>query len=72
MREISAEELRENFEHFDSDGDGRLELSEFVRLLQALDTKDTDKSAAMGFQAIDSDGSGRVEFDEFVQWFATR
>jgi len=69
MHEISEEELRENFDHFDSDGDGRLQMAEFVRLLEALDALDSEEDARLGFREIDTDGSGHVEFEEFTRWF---
>jgi calmodulin len=69
MDSISEEELRENFDHFDADGDGKLELSEFIHLLDALDALDTEEQAKIGFREIDSDGSGRVDFEEFSEWF---
>lgn len=72
MNEMSQEELKENFDHFDSDGDGQLEFSEFVCLIQALDADAPDDEARLGFRAIDTDGSGVIEFEEFAQWFSSR
>ncbi|MFU8765426.1 MAG: hypothetical protein ACNA7T_12925 [Haliea sp.] len=34
MSSVSDQELRENFDHFDSNGDGKLELAEFVAWFQ--------------------------------------
>jgi calmodulin len=72
MSSVSDQELRDNFDHFDSNGDGKLELAEFVALLEALDAVAAGEDPAIGFRAIDSDGSGIVEFDEFVAWFQDR
>ncbi len=72
MDGISEEELRENFDHFDADGDGKLELSEFIHLMEALDALDSEASAKIGFREIDSDHSGRVEFEEFAAWFTSQ
>ena len=69
---MDEEELRENFEHFDRNNDGRLDLAEFGELMTALGALEPGESATMGFQAIDTDRSGLVEFDEFVRWFAQR
>jgi Ca2+-binding EF-hand superfamily protein len=71
MREISAEELRENFDHFDANGDGRIDVGEFTRLMAALGGEEPGMDAAIGFSAIDTDGSGLIEFDEFSSWFET-
>ena len=72
MSDIDLEELKENFEYFDSNGDGRLDLAEFSRLLAALDALEPGEDASLGFNEIDSDGSGGVEFDEFARWFSAR
>lgn len=72
MTELSTAELRENFDHFDTDNDGKLELGEFKQLMAALDADGAGEDAALGFRAIDSDGSGLVEFDEFATWFGAR
>ncbi|MFT6680471.1 MAG: Ca2+-binding EF-hand superfamily protein [Haliea salexigens] len=72
MSDVSAQELRENFDHFDSNGDGRIELTEFIALLEGLDALEAGEDPKVGFHAIDSDGSGVVEFDEFVAWFQDR
>lgn len=69
---MDNEELRENFDYFDADGDGKLDLGEFSSLMKALDALDPGESAALGFRAIDTDRSGQVEFDEFVRWFSQR
>ena len=69
MREISQEELRENFDHFDSNGDGRIDAEEFAELMSALGGDEPGMDSAIGFKAIDTDGSGLIEFDEFARWF---
>ena len=35
MSDISTEELRQNFDHFDTNNDGKIELAEFAKLLEA-------------------------------------
>lgn len=72
MSDIPEQELRENFDHFDTDGDGYIDLAEFSYLMQSLDALEPGESADIGFQAIDTDCSGKVEFDEFVRWFNAR
>nr|WP_290746606.1 EF-hand domain-containing protein [Haliea sp.] len=72
MSDVSEQELRENFDHFDRNGDGKIELKEFAALLEGLDALEPGEDPQVGFQAIDSDGSGVVEFDEFVAWFQDR
>lgn len=72
MSGTSAEELRENFDHFDTNGDGKIEPDEFSRLMEALGASEPGEDNSIGFRAIDVDGSGSVEFDEFAAWFSDR
>ncbi len=72
MSDLSTEELQENFEYFDGDGDGRLDLSEFSNLMEALGALEPGEKAVIGFREIDTDGNGTVEFDEFARWFNAR
>ncbi len=72
MSDLSSEELRENFDHFDSNHDGRIDHGEFIALMKALDAFESEQDADVGFNAVDVDGSGLVEFDEFARWFASR
>ena len=69
MREIPEEELRENFDHFDSNGDGQIDIEEFSRLMSALGAYEPGMDLSIGFSTMDTDGSGLVEFDEFARWF---
>lgn len=72
MSGIPEEELRENFDHFDADGDGYIDLAEFGHLMEALDALEPGESPKIGFRAIDTDGSGKVDFEEFARWFDAR
>jgi calmodulin len=56
---MDEEELRENFDYFDANGDGKLDLREFTGLMKALDALEPGESATLGFRAIDSDALGR-------------
>ncbi|ABZ76553.1 putative signal transduction protein with EFhand domain [Shewanella halifaxensis HAW-EB4] len=69
MTDICQEELKDNFNHFDTDGDGRIVLSEFKLLLLALETIEPGESAEIGFNEIDLDGNGSIDFEEFSEWF---
>ena len=72
MNDLSEDELRDNFNHFDRNDDGRIDRAEFMELMKALDAFESEQDADLGFEAIDVDGSGLVEFDEFSRWFASR
>jgi calmodulin len=72
MVEPSSEELRETFDHFDVNNDGKIDLTEFTQIMAALDAIESAEELLIGFGAIDTDGSGLVEFDEFANWFGGR
>lgn len=72
MVETTPEELRETFDHFDVNGDGKIDLTEFTQLMAALDAMGSEDEVVIGFHAIDADGNGLVEFDEFASWFGGR
>ena len=69
MSDISDEELKENFEHFDKNGDGKLTRAEFGELMKALDATEPGEDPSRGFSSIDSDGSGGIDLEEFARWF---
>ncbi|MDN3679248.1 EF-hand domain-containing protein [Vibrio tapetis subsp. quintayensis] len=69
MTVISTQELQENFDYFDKDQDGKIELSEFKALLQALDSLGQGDSWKLGFKEIDLDGNSSIDFEEFSAWF---
>ena len=68
----SAEEIRETFDHFDRDGNGTMDVGEFVSLLQALGAAASAEEVAAGIEALDTNRSGRIDFDEFTAWWADR
>ncbi len=71
MDEKPLAELRENFQHFDRDRNGRIDFAEFVRLMDALQAELSEEEARIGFETIDRDGSGRIDFDEFHSWWSS-
>lgn len=70
--EDELDELRENFNHFDSDHDGHIDRSEFGRLLEALGAGGSQEECDIGFEAIDRDANGTIEFREFSRWWSDR
>ncbi len=72
---LSAEELRELreiFDHYDSDGNGVIDPGEFRALLAALDPDFTEEEIRLGLQALDIDGNGVIDREEFADWWANR
>lgn len=66
---MDQQELKETFQQFDRDQNGRIDLQEFRELLTALDARVDDSASQIGFESIDSDGSGTIDFDEFAAWW---
>ena len=69
---MDSDDLIESFNHFDRDGDGRIDLAEFGELCQALGGAIDDEHKRIGFKAIDSNRNGAIDFDEFVAWWRDR
>lgn len=63
------DELREAFEYNDRDGDGRIELEEFILMLDELEAGMSDREARTGFNEIDSNDDGLIDLREFVAWW---
>jgi calmodulin/calcium-binding protein CML/plastin-2 len=68
--EEQLEELRETFDYNDRDEDGRIELDEFIDMLDELEADMSDEEAKVGFQDIDTNDDGLIDFKEFVAWWA--
>lgn len=66
------QELREDFSHFDSDNNGRIDRAEFGRLMAALGAEAGTEELDMGFDIVDSDDDGAIDFQEFASWWMNR
>ena len=66
------DELRETFDHFDTDGNGRIDRAEFARLMDALGAEMTPFEIDVGFASIDADGDGSIDMDELAAWWLDR
>ena len=47
------DEIRSNFDYFDGDKNGRIDVKEFTKLLQVIEPTATKEQAAKGFDFID-------------------
>lgn len=62
-------EIRKNFEFFDKDDNGMIEVKEFINLLKVIEPSSTKQQAEEGFKIIDDDHNGVIDFDEFLKWW---
>jgi len=61
--------IRENFDYFDEDKNGQIEVAEFTRLLKVIEPTSTPEQASDGFNIIDTDHNGSIDFAEFLAWW---
>jgi Ca2+-binding EF-hand superfamily protein len=69
ISESELQQIKEEFDFFDRDHNGLIELPEFIELLTVLSPKTKVKSVEEGFSLIDSNHDGSIDFDEFVKWW---
>lgn len=67
--EYDEEELRETFEHFDRDDNGKIDRDEFGQLLDALGMDMTEEDKDVGFDIIDTNHNQEIEYREFLAWW---
>jgi len=63
----TASDVKVLFEFMDIDGDGNLNLNEFIELFHQMRIGITMVSAVDLFQMFDDDQSGTIEYDEFLR-----
>ncbi|MFT5452407.1 MAG: calmodulin [Enterobacterales bacterium] len=69
LSQEKLEEIRTNFDYFDNDNNGMIEIKEFISLLQVIEPTSTKQQAEEGFKIIDDDDNGVIDFDEFLVWW---
>ena len=69
LTEQQQAEIRSEFEFFDRDGNGQIDITEFIELLTVLAPKTKASHVDEGFKLIDNNGDGFIDFTEFLQWW---
>ena len=71
-RRQGIENARRLFNEIDSDGNGVIELDEFIEAYQKKDPSVSTEHLRKLFSEADVDESGTLEFDEFVKgkWYS--
>ncbi|MCP3675021.1 MAG: EF-hand domain-containing protein [Gammaproteobacteria bacterium] len=63
------DEIKSNFDFFDDDSNGKIDLNEFIKLLNIIEPTATKEQAEEGFTIIDDDNNGVIDFAEFINWW---
>jgi Ca2+-binding EF-hand superfamily protein len=69
---LSAEklaEIRKEFDYFDTDKNGHIDLKEFIEMLTVLSPKTKASHVQEGFNIVDYNSTGYIDFDEFLNWW---
>ncbi|MFC3095565.1 EF-hand domain-containing protein [Alteromonas sediminis] len=69
LSDQKVEEIRKDFTFFDRDGNGQIDLSEFVEMLTVLSPKTKVSVVEEGFRLIDTNDDGYIDFEEFLEWW---
>jgi Ca2+-binding EF-hand superfamily protein len=69
LSEKKIAEIQSDFSFFDRDGNGQIDLPEFIELLTVLSPKTKASHVEEGFRLIDHNGDGFIDFDEFLAWW---
>lgn len=69
LTEQRIAEIKSDFEFFDRDGNGQIDIAEFIELLTVLAPKTKASHVQEGFKLIDKNNDGFIDFAEFLDWW---
>lgn len=72
LSEADLKELREIFDHYDTDKNGVIDRNEFRALLKSLDPGFTEDDVLTGLKYLDANENNVVDWEEFVGWWGAR
>jgi len=65
-------DIKESFEHFDKDNDGKLNALDFFGVLKFLGEEATEDSAKQLLERLDSDNDGLLNFEEYKGYIVSK
>ena len=65
-------DVRETFDKYDKDGNGKIDLQEFRELLAELGETAGPAEIESLFDEIDDDETGLIDYEEFEAWWSER
>ena len=69
LTEAQIEDVRKEFDYFDKDNNGQIDMQEFIELLTILSPKTKANRVKEGFDLIDDNHDGFIDFEEFLKWW---
>ena len=69
LSEQQTAAIKKEFDFFDRDGNGQIDISEFIELLTVLAPKTKASHVGDGFKLIDKNNDGFIDFAEFTVWW---
>ena len=69
LSEQQIAQIKAEFDFFDRDCNGRIDLPEFIELLTVLAPKTKVSHVEEGFKLVDSNNNGYIDFAEFLDWW---
>lgn len=69
---MSSDPLRDRFDRFDRDENGKIDEAELSRLLDALGVGFSASQVRAAFESIDQNRNGLIDFEEFRSWWQSR
>ncbi len=67
LSKSDLDKIREHFNLFDKDGNGKITVSELGIALWSIGYTPTEKELTQIIDDFDANGSGTIEFEEFVE-----
>ncbi|NIR36836.1 MAG: EF-hand domain-containing protein [Actinobacteria bacterium] len=72
LSEEELQEVKETFDHFDTDSNGVIDRDEFRALLKALDPGFDEDDVLMGLKVLDANENDVIDWEEFRDWWGGR